>query len=469
MATTQTLTELPEIQYTGMDYDTVMNKIVEIIEANKNWSSNWTQFYNSEAGTMLIQLFSWLTDNLGIRQDVLLNEMFLSTAQKDSSKIRLLNQIGYTQTSVSAAIVPIKVELNNIATNVVNLSCCRDDESSISSIASNILRFYAPDINGTSVPYEILSANSDGTINYTTSIKLPAGSAEYYTDTQDRQLTAIQGKTVYKEFTSDTCNGPYFSLDASNIDLKTLVVYDITDGSNILHKKVSNFLDADVLNSDVICYIVEKNENGYYQIRYADEELVQYGDENLEDRLFPAGHTIGVLFRTCKGSVGNVAANYFSTDDTVYDTGDNSISITISNVLAGYNGKDGESLSTAVKNAPLSIVTMDRAVIVSDFDTLLQKNDLVLNSKTYSPDNQPSAFADYFGRKINPQEVFSFIILNKNFNDCPNEKLNYFPWIELNKEGILNEEYVFGDASMNNVMNSTGIYNNVYINILKLE
>ena len=44
MASTQNLTELPTIQYTGMDYSTVISQIKEIIENNSNWSKNWTQF-----------------------------------------------------------------------------------------------------------------------------------------------------------------------------------------------------------------------------------------------------------------------------------------------------------------------------------------------------------------------------------------------------------------------------------------
>ena len=39
MASTQTLTELPVIQKTGMDYSTVISQIKEIIESNSNWKS----------------------------------------------------------------------------------------------------------------------------------------------------------------------------------------------------------------------------------------------------------------------------------------------------------------------------------------------------------------------------------------------------------------------------------------------
>ena len=74
MASTQKLTQLPTIQYTGMDYSSVINQIRNIIEGNKNWKENWTEFYNSEAGTMLIQLMAYICDNLAVRQYVLRTE-----------------------------------------------------------------------------------------------------------------------------------------------------------------------------------------------------------------------------------------------------------------------------------------------------------------------------------------------------------------------------------------------------------
>ena len=37
MSSTQKLTQLPTIQYTGMDYSSVLSEIQNIIDNNKNW------------------------------------------------------------------------------------------------------------------------------------------------------------------------------------------------------------------------------------------------------------------------------------------------------------------------------------------------------------------------------------------------------------------------------------------------
>lgn len=463
MASTQNLTKLPTIQYTGMDYSTVISQIRDIIESNSNWASNWTEFYNSEAGTMLIQLMAWVCDNLGIRQDLLYNEMFLSTATSDSAKLRLLNQIGYVQQSPSAAITSISIEFNKLITDDINLSNCRTDETVLSDIKTNIFKFYGKDINGKNSPYEVLSVSSEGIVDFTKPIKLSSGGIYYTTDSDGNTIKAIQGNTIYAEFTSDTSDGPYFDLEDDNIDLKTLTIYDVTNNANIKHKKVSNFTDIDVLNGNVPCYVIEKTDDGYTRIRYPSEKLVTYNNTKIDKNLFVAGNTIGIFYRVCNGSDGNISADYLNVSDTVYDVNGKSYSVTIKNVSSGYMGKDGETLNDATKNAPLSIMTMNRAVTVADYDKILKNNDIVLNSKSYSPDNMPKGFVDYYGRRIYPHEVFSFLILNKNFNNIPNSKLNYFPWIELNKEPILNEKYIFGDASINRRLSNEGTYNNIYL------
>lgn len=465
MASTQTLTELPSIHYTGMDYNTVISQIKEIIENNSNWASNWTQFYNSEAGTMLIQLMAWICDTMGVRQDLLYNEMFMSTATTDKAKRRLLNLVGYTRQSASAASFPISVQFDDVQSSTINLSNCRDDESDISSIVYNIFRFYGKDKNGDSKAYEILNTNSDGTINYTQSVKLNPGQSYYTADSNGNTLKAVEGSTVYREFTSDTSDGPSFVLEDENIDLKTLVVYDITNNQNLLHQRVENFLDLSVLNTGSnICYTISVTDDGYYQINYPTLDIVTYGSQILEDRLFTSGNTIGVLYRTTNGAVGNIPSNYISTDETTVDVDGNIHNITISNILSGSGGKDKESLTSALKNYTQSIKTMNRAITITDYDTLLKQNSMVLNCKSYSPENMPSKFVNYFGRRINPQEIFSFVVLNKATENVPSESLNYYPWVYLNKDPVLNEKYVFGDAVLNEPWNAldTGSLN-IYI------
>lgn len=459
MASTQTLTELPVIQQTGMDYSTVISQIKEIIESNSNWASNWTQFYNSEAGTLLIQLMAWICDNLAVRQDLLYNENYLATATSDEAKRRLLKQIGYSLKSKKATVLPISIEFNNVTTNKINLSNVRDDNSDFSEIKSSIFKFYAEDINGKSIPFEILKLDDDGYPDYTYPVILKSGSIYYTKDINDNQLIALQGNTTYQEFYSDTSDGPIFEL-GSDIDTDSIKVY-LEDNS--ICQRVENFLDTDVVQGNLICYLVEMNEDGKYQIRFPSKDLVTYNNDTLSDRLYPAGETLKVFYRTCEGADANISASYISVDETVYDENNNSLSATIVNVSSGYNGEDAEKLDSAVKNAPLVLTALNRAVTSEDYNRILKRNNLVLNCKSFTPDNMPNSFKKYYGKTIEPHEIFSFLILNKEINNIPSSKLNYYPWIETIKNHVLNENYVFGNASINNSLTADNEYENYYI------
>ena len=463
--TTQNLTQLPTIQYTGMDYLTVIDQIKEIIESNSNWKGNWTEFYNTEAGTMLIQLFAWICENLSIRQDMLYNENFLSTATSDQAKRRLLSQIGYNPKSNKFSIVPIQIEFDKVLEKPVVISCEEQSQLILSEVKQNIKSFSGTDINGNQIPYEILELDDNLVPKYTKQIRVPAGKSLYTADEENNTIYACQGETYYKEFTSTTSDGPVFELTESNIDVSTIKVYNVTDNINTEHIKVDSFLDTQLSkNDDVCCYIVEQNDEGNYQIRYPSKSLVTFNDKTLETKMFPAGATIGVFFRTCAGSIGNIQSNSLSVTED-FKEGEETVSATITNAIGGYNGKDAETLDEAVSSAPLTIATLNRAVTITDFDRILSNNSLVLNCKSYSPENEPTDFKNFYGRKINPQEVFSFILLNKATNNIPNDKLNYFPWINLIKDSVLNEKYVFGSSKVNEGVGLSSTYTNAYLKV----
>ena len=479
MASTQKLTELPVIQYAGMDYTTVISQIKSIIESNNNWKENWTQFYSSEAGTMLIQLMAWICDNLAVRQDMIYNESFISTAKNYTSKLRFLNQIKYDIKCSRAATVPITINLNAISNKKINLSCYGYLEGSnyekyqdytpqqremqgVRSIKNSIFSFQAPNINGESVNWEILNISEDGEIEYKTPVILNEGEFEYTTyDNGNKKIKALQGVTKYKEFSSDTANEPVFNLYEQDIDLDSLVVYDIkgneytpTFYNGVKHKKVPNFIDITTLKDDIPCYIIERDDDGYLQLRYPSVELGKSSNnELLANHLYKAGHTVGIFYRKSNGSDGNVSENIFNTKTIAKDEDGNSVNITITNVLSGYGGFDMENIDTAIKNAPLTLRTLNRAVTSDDYDIILNNNNFVLKSKTFTPDNMPTYFSSFYGREIWPHEAFSIIVSNKNIKNIPNSYLNKFPWIETNKSHAINEKVSFTEHKFNSSIN----------------
>ena len=466
MASTQKLTELPTIQYTGMDYSTVIEQIKNIIENNSNWKSNWTQFYSSEAGTMLIQLMAWICDNLAVRQDLLYNESYLSTASSDSSRLKLLKQISYTLKNSVASIVPITITINKPVNSEILITSCEINEKNeiqtigdVSSIKNNIFSFQAPNVNGENTNWEILHLDDDNNVDYLFPIKLDSGTIEFSSykensSSKEYTLKAVQGRTLYKEFGSDTRDGPVFNL--GEVDVNNLRVYE--KNTNKEHVMVDNFIDITQIKNDTPCFVIERENDGTISIRYPSEELCK-NNELLENHLFNIHSNIGVLYRTCSGSVGNVQENYFNVKTSAKSVDGKKVDLVITNLQSGYNGRDAETYENAVKNAPLLLRTLNRAVTTNDYDLILKNNPSVLNCKTFTPDNMPTYFSSYYGREIYPHEVFSMVVLNKNFNNIPNEYLNKYPWIELNKSHAINEKVSFSEHEFNSsVIKNDGVF-----------
>lgn len=450
---TQTLTELPRIQQRGMDFDTVISEIRDILANNPNWAENWPEFYDSEAGVMLTQLMAWVMDNMSTKQDVLLNEMFLSTAQDDDNKMKLLKQIAYNPRLASSAKVQVSIDFNTTPTSFVYITKPR---GSISNRINEICKFNSNDINGNNINWEILQISEDGKPDYLDAVVLKAGSTSYSTDKNNKNIYALQGETKYKEFTTETSDGAYFDLDDDNIAADSVRVYVTKTMKQLM--EVTSFVSKDSLDrTQPFPYVVETNKDRTLRIRFGNKGIL------TSDRLLPAGTTISVFYRVTDGSVGNINPGFINSSNTFTDDNGNTWTGTIKNNLLANGGADSETLDQAVLNGPLTLRTMDRAVTPSDYNIILDKNPNIFKSKTYTSTNQPDDFVNYYGRYINPQEAFSVVLLNKNYKDVPASQYNNFPWITLTKEPRLNERYVFDKGSYDDSVSISPTYYNLSV------
>lgn len=452
---TQLLTELPSIQYTGMDFESVMAELQEIVRNNPKWAENWSEFYSSEAGTMLLQLMSWICDNLSIRQDVLLNESFLSTANKKRNKIKLLKTIGYQPKLSHAAQAALTIELSSVTNeDVIITPEFSSSSESLTLRTNNIARITGKDINNNTINWEILSL-VDGKPDYLAGVKLKAGSTSYTTGFDDNTIFAVEGETLYKEFSSGTSDGPYIDLYESNIAADSIEVYEKSNAKKC--QKVSSFITSEAMDksgSVGIPYIVSLNEDGSIRISFAKRNVLP------TERLLPAGTEVSIFYRTTSGSIGNIPPSFINTSTVFTTTSGENVDAIVYNEATAYNGTDNEEIDTAVLNAPLTLRTFDRAVTVEDFDIILNNYPGLLKAKTYTASNNPNNFYQAYGRYINPQEAFIFALGNRDYSKVPSAQYNNYPWLNLFKTPRLNEKYTF-DNGANNV---NTLFSNTYYN-----
>lgn len=447
---TQILTELPRIQQSGMDFDTVIAEIKDILANNPNWAENWPEFYDSEAGVMLTQLMAWVMDNMSTKQDVLVNEMFLSSAQDDENKLKLLKQIAYNPRLASSSKVAVTISFNEAPKTYTYVLKPR---TVIENRINEIVKVQSKDINGGKITWELLKIAEDGKPDYLESVILKAGGIAYTTDKNNATLYALQGETKYEEFTTETSNGSYFDLNDNNIAADSIRVYIKKNAQQLT--EVSSFVNKDALDSSLpVPYVVETNLDRTLRIRFGNKAILS------SNRLLPAGTTVCVFYRTTSGSVGNINPGFMNASVNLQDDDGQSLSATVKNEILANGGSDEESIDEAVLNGPLSLRTMDRAVTPSDYNIILDRNANVFKSKTYTSSNQPDGFIDYYGRYINPQEAFSIVLLKKNYANVPSSQYNNFPWITLTKEPRLNERYVFDSGDYDKSVNISPTYYN---------
>jgi hypothetical protein len=111
------LSELPTLSATGIDFNTISQEIQRIIAENPKWQNKWDTFYSGEAGTLLTEFMAFIADNLAIKIDAMINELFVSTAVRDIDKIRILKLINYVPKYAVAARIPVVIETNVLSNN----------------------------------------------------------------------------------------------------------------------------------------------------------------------------------------------------------------------------------------------------------------------------------------------------------------------------------------------------------------
>lgn len=442
------LSELPAIQATGIDFNTVTAEIQRIISENPKWQSKWDSFYTGEAGTLLTEFMAFIADNLAIKIDAMINEIFVSTAIRDIDKIRLLKLINYIPKYAIAAKIPIVIETNGLSNNKLVVVPAYSFNTALVDRVNSLRFLNIRDVYNNTIRVEFLKYNLDGKPDYVGEYALPElNNSISYTQTFDgMNLEMVEGTTKYIEFSSDTSDGPFFDIRDYNLAANSIQIYE-TDTLN-KYLEVKSFIQFEAFDEESpIPYRVFLNEDGTTRIEFAKDEIL-----TSIKRRFIAGKRIGVFYRTCTGANGNVPIRYVNTNLALTDYISNTrLPAIVYNNNVGYGGMDAETYDEAVINGPLSIRTMDRAVTPQDYNIILNNQTVfdIIQSKSYSATNQPENFKQVYGRWLNPQEVISFVITNKNYSLISPSQYNYFPWIYLKEQNIFNEQYVFDEANYN--------------------
>ena len=443
------LTKLPNTQFSGLEYSNILTDIRNLIQENPTYNSNWDDFLESNAGQMLIELYSWIADQIATRVDWFVDENYISTATQKSSVIKLLKLIGYKFD------LPVASEVQVTTTFSENVGTYELTPTYVDGSKDlNLYSLSADDKSGVTRNFELLNYD---TTNQQYVYKLPV---EVNTSsTLSHTLSFFEGTSYIDDVTATTTSGQTFTLAQNPVIRNSIRVYRVEGTSPSLTEtellQVDNFLDIKAQQTEYagetneIPYVINVLDNNIVQVEFASEALLPDSDRRLAQ-----GTRLFIFYRVGGGLDGNIPKNSINeTKKVTLDIG-GTIDISFINPLQGVSGEDGETLEHAAYYGPLSIRTVGKTVTEEDYDIVLGSHNNIIVSKSYGAHNMPTNLYQKYGLYINPMEVWNFIVVKKTgWEDIDPSDYYKANFGSFNLENIFNGKYEFTTGSFGNQIN----------------
>lgn len=448
------MTQLPKTNFSGLEFDNIINDIFKLIQENPEYNSNWDDFLNSNAGRVLVELFAWIADQLATRIDWVVNENFIGTAKQRSSIIRLLKLIGYKFSLPVASTVPVTVEFSDsfIGDYVLTPSYIEGSGEIFPK------RIQGLDKNGNIKTFEALVYDSENQkYSYKVPVVLNSGSSS--NPILKHEINFYEGITKITEFIATSNQGQKFVITDKPIVRNSIVVYRvISKGTEVTEEElleVDNFLNSKAQKAydtqgkyNPIPYIINVLEDDSVEIEFGSTTLLPTSDRRL-----PEGSIVRVFYRVGGGIEGDITRLGINTVEKININGTD-VTIKFYNEREGIGGQDRESVEHAAYYGPLKIRTSGKTVTNEDYDIILANHTNVLISKSYGYNNIPSNYYEKYGTYFNPMEVVNYVILKKpGWESVPTYKYYLANFGTFNLENRFNGLYYFNYGKFGNEIN----------------
>lgn len=416
------LTSIKSPDLISFDRDSLVQEIIDRIQADPNWNSIWDGELLHNFAYFIINTFSYLFSKNAEAANRVLREAFITEAKDPLSIINYLSNfsLNLKQNTTSMVEITITPNAGGSFTNEFFLSPGY-------SLSAN-------SINGTSINYELYNLETDdngnytGKIDYRSSIKI---SASNFT-----KAYAFSGSTIKNTI----------SLDPLTQTEK--FIYNITD-ADIIENSIRIFYEYNSLNEieliETDSFVVTPKIIGpftsqmggvpHYKIKYNSDGSAQiiFGSREFGGS-FPSNNssTLTFIYRTGGGSISNVSRGGINSVISLPVDNFNTMSVLFYNYLAGGGGGDRESLNESQFYAPYRI-GRGRSII-DDTDALNELRNTVIKHKIISP--------KYNGTNVPILHYHNYIAPIRDFNSfkfpIPNSTDTYLTYkeileLELNK------------------------------------
>ena len=313
-----------------LDFDNIKTNLKQFLGDQNEFAD-----YNFDASAMsvLLDLLSYNTHYNAFYLNMIANEMFLDTASIRSSVVSRAKHLGYTPVSMKGAKA------------YVDLTITPADDPATIVIAKNTQ--FSAAVDG--VAYTFCTSNS-ATVN--------VNANGIYTSAN---VELTQGLPITHKYTANTSDPDQkYLLPNANTDTTTLTVkIQVSATSSDLHTYTAAN-DTTTVNSTANVYFLEEDEEGRYDITFGD---------GIIGRALVTGNIIVLSSLVADGDAPNGAKTF----SPVSGVGGYS-NVIVSTITNAVGGAERDSINTIKFNAPKNYQAQNRAVTISDYKRLLERD-----------------------------------------------------------------------------------------------
>jgi len=325
------------VQINNLDFNEIRVSLIEYLRAQSDFTD-----YDFEGSTLsvLIDLLAYNTYYTAFNTNMVVNELFLSSATLRDNVVSLAKQLGYKPKSITAPVAYVNFDIvfTGTAPTVIFLK----KGTGFTTIFDDNLYQYV-------VVEDQESAVVNGTANF-------------------RTVPIYEGSVVTNSYTvNNALKSQRFVIDNPGADISSIrvKVFESQNSSSFQFYEYSdNILNV---NKDSTVYYVEEIEDEKYELFFGDGVL---------GRKLDNGEFIEVSYLVTNGSLTN-GARTFTFAGVLEDVNGSSnypVNVTVlnTNTTPASGGEEIESISQIKYNAPKYFGTQDRAVTAQDYASIIQ-------------------------------------------------------------------------------------------------
>jgi len=319
------------MDYTNRDYDSIRSFLVTTaLTVMPDWA---TAGEPGDFGTLLLEMFAVVGDGLNYYIDRVAAEPFLQTAVRRQSLLAIADLLGYLPVAQQAATTVLTFTLDDT----------KYLDTTVTIPSGTIVQTQGDKNNG--VPPVFFETVGPITLGYFNSSS----------NVRSGTVGAIEGRTIQAEYIGISNGAPLQDFALSNIgaiERSTSVSLTEASGEQTVWDFVDRLTDA---GPDASVYTTYNDDAGYTHVRFGDA---------VSGRIPPVNAAIYADYRYGQGAAGNVTASAISAITPPI------AGVSVLNNSPASGGADPESIDNMRYGIPRAAHTLDRAVTLSDFESL---------------------------------------------------------------------------------------------------